>query len=53
MDNVRGFSKNNWNRVVAVFAIGPTWQFKTGIGRRQPKYLQSAPGSILNMIMFL
>ena len=20
--------KNNWNRVVAVFAIGPTWQFK-------------------------
>ena len=28
VDNVRGFSKNNWNRVVAVFAIGPTWQFK-------------------------
>jgi len=28
VDNVRNFSKNNWKRVVAVFAIGPTWQFK-------------------------
>ena len=27
-DSVTGFNKNHWKRVVAVFVMGPEWQFK-------------------------
>ena len=28
VDNVLGFRRNDWAKVVAVFAHGPAWQFK-------------------------